>query len=57
MEDVDCSEPVDVLGVAPIEDIVAGPFDEVLELPVSDLGVSHLFHLLLGFSVDFHQWR
>ena len=41
MEDVDCLKPVNVLGVAPIRDIVARPLDEVLEFPVSDFGIEH----------------
>ena len=57
VEDVDCLEPVDVLGVAPIRDVVAWPFDEVLELPVPDLGIELLFNLPFFFSVDFHWWR
>ena len=39
MEDVDCLEPIDVLGVAPIGDIVAHPLDEILEFSVSDLDI------------------
>ena len=31
VEDVDCLEPVDVLGVATIGDVIGRPFDEVLE--------------------------
>ena len=57
VEDVDCLEPADVLGVAPIGDVVAHPFDEALELLVPDLGIKHFFHLLFFFSVDFHWWR
>ena len=39
MEDVDCLELVDVLGVVPIGDIVARPFYEVLEFSVSEFGI------------------
>ena len=55
VEDVDCLEPVDVLGVAPIRDIVARPLDEVLKFSVSDFGIEHLFHLSFLFSVNFHR--
>ena len=57
MEDVNTLEPVDVLGVAPIRDVVARPFDEVLELLVPNLGIEHFLHLPFFFSVDFHWWR
>ena len=59
VEDVDCLEPVDVLGVAPIGDIVARPLHEVLEFSVSYFGMEHLLHLSFLFSVNFHrrgQW-
>ena len=39
MENVDCLEPVDILGTSPIGDLVSGPFDEVVELPVPDPGI------------------
>ena len=57
VEHVDWLEPVDVLGVAPIGDVVAPPFDEVRELLVPDLGIEHLLHLPFFVSVDFHWWR
>ena len=57
VEDVDRLESVDVLGIAPIRNVIACPFDEVLELPVPDLGIKQLFHLLFFFPVDFHWWR
>ena len=56
VEDVDCLEPVDVLGVVPIGDIVARPVDEVLEFSISDFGIEHPFNLPFLISVDFH-WR
>ena len=55
VEDIDCLEPVDGLGVVLIRNVIARPCDEVLELPVSDLGIEHLFHLSFFFSVDFHR--
>ena len=55
VEDVDCLEPVDILGVVPIRDIIARPLDEVLEFSVSDLAIEYLFHLPFLFSVDFHR--
>ena len=39
VEDVDGLKPVDVFGISPIGDVIAGLFDEVLELPAPDLGV------------------
>ena len=45
VEDVDCFESVDVLGVAPVADVMAHPFDEVLELPVPDLGVEQPYQV------------
>ena len=39
VDDVNCLEPVDVLGIAPVGDVIACPLDEVLELPVCDLGI------------------
>ena len=39
VEDVDAQRSVEILGISPIGDVIAGPFGEVLELPVSDLGV------------------
>ena len=57
VEDVICLEPVAAFGIAPIRDVIACPLDEVLELPVPDYGIEHLFHLPLFFSVDFHRGR
>ena len=56
MEDVDCLESVDVHGVTPIVDVLARPFDEVLELLVPDYVIKHLFHLSFFISVNFYWW-
>ena len=39
VEDIDCLEPVDVLGIMPVGDVITCLLDEVLELPVPDLGI------------------
>ena len=39
VEDVDGVKPVDVLSISLIGDVIFGPFDEVLELPVPDFDV------------------
>ena len=57
MEGVNCLESVDVPGVSPIGDVVAGPFDRILELSVPDFGVLHFFNLPFLFSIDLHWWR